>query len=331
MSTVKIQSLTEQQTRKLPEYRDKWVKIGRGTGVADRPRAEIDIGDAYRAAGFDPPTVFVWTLSPLQGAIAAALIKKGTEGEEIVGGILPSALPKILEEAAWTKSLEDVRKDFGGDLASEVHNQAFRCGYGSHDASWLSTYDVLKDVGVKGAEVLEPLMRLAANIGWWWPFVGLCIVSERPTEIHFDDRGNLHSVTGHAIAYADSFALYAVHGVRVPERVVLGTYSVEDALREQNSEVKRIMIELMGYDRFFGEAGGTIVHRDIDGYDHPRELISVPMVEAAAGHIMAVHVICPTTGRHYFLGVPASVKTCQEAVASTFGKGPTEYAPEVES
>jgi len=53
-----------------------------------------------------------------------------------------------------------------------------RCGL--HDASWLVSYDFFHCARlIDGTECREPLMRLARVAGWWWPFKGACIITER--------------------------------------------------------------------------------------------------------------------------------------------------------
>ena len=102
-------------------------------------------------------------------------------------------------------------------------------------------------------------------------------------------------------------------------------------LAEQNAELRRMLIEIMGADRFFAHLNATQIHSDIDGCGNPRALLRFKLTDAAAGYLQAVRVVCPTTGRVYHLGVPPAVKTCQEAVASTFNMRFKEYAPERES
>ena len=104
-----------------------------------------------------------------------------------------------------------------------------------------------------------------------------------------------------------------------------GTLTAAHALREENAELKRIMIEYLGPDRFFRDSNAVVVHQDIDGIGNQRRLLRIPLVEAEAGYLQAVHVVCPTTGHNYYLGVQPDVKTCQEAVASTFGLKASEY------
>ena len=102
-------------------------------------------------------------------------------------------------------------------------------------------------------------------------------------------------------------------------------------LAEPNQELRRIMIEAMGADNFFRQLNPVIVHEEIDGLGHPRTVLRIKMPDTKAGYVQAVRVVCPTTGRVYHLGVSPQAKTCQEAVAETFGIKPGEYHPDRES
>ena len=105
----------------------------------------------------------------------------------------------------------------------------------------------------------------------------------------------------------------------------------EWVLAESNAEVKRKLIEAMGADRLFSQVKAVVAHQDIDGCNNPRQLVRFQLADTETGYLQAVRVVCPTTGRVYYLGVPPTVKTCQEAVASTFGIKPDEYHPDRES
>ncbi|WP_432011251.1 DUF6924 domain-containing protein [Streptomyces cucumeris] len=58
----------------LEGVRDHWLEHGFATGPADRGEAEAGVADAYRAAGLEPPTTFIWLDSPMAGAIGAWLL-----------------------------------------------------------------------------------------------------------------------------------------------------------------------------------------------------------------------------------------------------------------
>ena len=113
--------------------------------------------------------------------------------------------------------------------------------------------------------------------------------------------------------------------------VRLAPLTAAQALSLDNAELRRVAIEAMGPDRFFSEARAKTIHEDTDGIGNRRRLLRVSVSGARRGYLQAVEVTCPTTGHVYHLGVPQNVRTCQEAVASTFGLKADEYRPVRES
>ncbi len=106
---------------------------------------------------------------------------------------------------------------------------------------------------------------------------------------------------------------------------------VQFVLQMPNAEKRRAWIEALGAEAFFKQLNSIIVYSDIDGCGNQRQLLRVPLEDTEARFVQAVKVVCPTTKRVYYLGVPPDVKTCQEAVASTFGLKPEQYRPDRES
>ena len=113
--------------------------------------------------------------------------------------------------------------------------------------------------------------------------------------------------------------------------VRLAPLTAAQALSLDNAELRRVAIEALGPDRFFSELEPAVVHEDIDGIGNRRRLLRVRVPGAVKGYLQAVEVTCPTTGHVYHLGVQQNVRTCQEAVASTFGLKADEYRPVRES
>jgi hypothetical protein len=68
---TRYETLTPEQTAALARYRARWAAIRRSTAAADRGAAEEGVRLAYRAAGFEPPSRFVWCESPVALSIAA--------------------------------------------------------------------------------------------------------------------------------------------------------------------------------------------------------------------------------------------------------------------
>jgi len=102
-----------------------------------------------------------------------------------------------------------------------------------------------------------------------------------------------------------------------------------DALAEGNAEVRRVMIERIGFERFLQESNARVLHEDTDP-GGPRQLLQVDLDSDEP--LLCVSVRCPSTGRHYLIRVPPTMRTCHQAVAWTAGfDNPDDYAPVVET
>ncbi len=107
------------------------------------------------------------------------------------------------------------------------------------------------------------------------------------------------------------------------------TLQVADILNEQNAELRRVMIERIGFERFLGDANATVLDRDKDA-GGPRELLRVKL--EGDEDLVCVSVRCPSTARHYLIRVPPTVTTCRQAVAWTAGfDNPDDYNPVAET
>jgi hypothetical protein len=187
-----------------------------------------------------------------------------------------------------------------------------------------------------------------------------CIVSDRPILVAKDDQNRPHRDDGPFLAWRDGWALYAIHGVRVPAHVVEApqTITVAEIEAEQNAEVRRVMIERYGAARFLLESGakqvsrtkyGVLYRKEVEG-DEPivmvRLLNSTPepdgqLTSEQARKEFGARIFDRTAARAgaredarwkaYMLRVPPTIEDATEAVAWLSGKTAATYAPIVET
>ena len=307
--TKMITELTEAQIATFPHYREKWIRIGTSTKECNVPEAKKYIALAYEAAELPPPEFFIGPVNdPIQGAIACNVLKDFLERE--VEFDSPEALNEMvmaeLDNPKYAKEL-DISNQLSG-------NQEY----------WFSYADFfLNETEVTGIEKIRPLLELSEHIGWWTALQNVAILQHPPLEIHFDEENRTHNTEGPAIKFRGDNSkanVYIVHGIRVDKKIVDRDYTVEDIDKEMNAEIRRIMIDLYGAERYIMDSGITPVHSDEFGDLYQKE---VPDDET----IMIVKVVNSTqepdgTFKDYWIRVDpkayGGVKTARAAIASTW-------------
>lgn len=291
---MRIEKLTPAQIERIPEFRDRWRTRSLATGPCDRAAMETAVDEVYRWAGLPSTPLKIWLDSPLAGTLVAKLLTArdadpvGTlitdqityqamhqvrtlvtdQVADEVRALITDQITYPVTDQVWPlvadQVVDEVRTlivdQAGGTLDGTPLVQ--QGGYGHYDAGWLAFYDFFGDVcGLPVAEKIRGLLLLA-GAGWWWPFSGACIITERPSEVHCDDAGRLHNSTGAALLYPDRWGVYAVHGVRVPADVIEHPESITAARiqAESDAEVRRVMIERYG----------SVPPRCVEGYIQAR-------------------------------------------------------------
>lgn len=96
-----------------------------------------------------------------------------------------------------------------------------------------------------------------------------CMVTDRPTILKMDNRNRPHSEDTPSHKWSDGWALYYIHGIAVTEQIVMRpeTLTFEQISKEENAEIRRIMMERYGFERFLRESDATLL--DECGEDHP--------------------------------------------------------------
>lgn len=204
--------------------------------------------------------------------------------------------------------------------------------YWDWDLSWIVT-TAFGARQLKNEQVLQwsvPLYRAFVSGTWFlfWTKKTLFWVA-KPT-LHFEPfQGAFQNRRLHNPEYAaiesDIENLYYWHGVNVPAFVVTKPewITVEHIEKEENAEVRRIMIERFGQEKYLLTSNAKEIHRDDYGTLYRKEL---PNDEP----IVMVKVINSTpepdgSFKDYFLRVPPQFTRARDAVAWTFDLPSDEY------
>lgn len=276
MAKKVITELTPAQEAEIPVWRERWVKHALCTEPANRPEAERAIIRIYEIHGFKKPE-FRWFLSP---------------GDAI----------------------EAIAKESGRELTTSQGEE----WWGQHEAYWCCYYTYCRDVlGVEypkdANEQLDLWSAIAKSCNWWWPYEGVCFVVDRPEVLSFDDQENPHKEDGPFLKFRNGESYYAIHGVQIFQPLIVEhpeQITVQMVDEEADLEVKRIMIERMGYKKYLHESGAKLV--DMDGGLGLEGSACRSLMEDKHGFKFLVGTD-GSTARVYIMNVPREAKTCVEA------------------
>ena len=136
-------------------------------------------------------------------------------------------------------------------IAQTYHNNSLVSELSACDGSWVDFC-----IGVLNLEYDRPLYSafksLTENCGWIYPFEKMCFVCDRPRQIHFDAENLLHAEATPAVEFSDKFSVYCYRGVRIPQKygqVPVQSWQASWLLTENNAEVRRVLIQAIGYRR----------------------------------------------------------------------------------
>jgi hypothetical protein len=116
-------------------------------------------------------------------------------------------------------------------------------------------------------------------------------------------------------------------GVAIDRRIAFQpeTITAQEVLSTPNVELRRVLMERMGYDRFMEQSKAKELDSDKDA-GGKRRLLKVKI--EGDEPLVCLAVRCPSTGREYMLRVPPTMRTCRKAAAWLAGfDDPDAYRP----
>ena len=289
----KVERLTQEQEAMLPVIRDKWLKIGLSCEPCDFERAKAGAIMAYKAAGLEPPKLFLVADSPVSGAIMATMLK-GQEAQ--VGDQVRAQVRAQVEAQVWAQVGDQVRAQVGAQV------------YGAHDANWLGFYNFFSETDTCDTSKLNGLWEIAQSCGWWHPMQGAVIFQHRHDAVHLID-GQLHNDLGPSVHYRDGLSVWSIRGVRVDEQIVMKpeTQTIKQINGESNAEIKRIRIERYGWENYLRKTDARVLEERQNDIEATVESLM------QAGDMRVLVGACPSTGRVYAMEVDPSCDNCDAA------------------
>lgn len=335
-----ITKLTKEQESKLTEYRDKWIKIGLSTEPTNQTRALTNVKAYYEAGGLVAPEVIVFAKSPYTAMILANILsskdfwvsvnvnltkpttnvvkfsKKDEKIQSIFNSIKPDLQKAVNQVVGKELNIDGVMKDA---IKASLNKWNGNYARGNLWPAWISFYDYFHQVlNIKGTEKIKPTADLALDCGWIFPYSTFCVLTEKPTEIHMNTRGQLHNEHGMSIKWADGFGIYSLSGVTVPSWVIETKKDEIDSKKvlALPTEQRFATMRFFGLSRFLG----VLNAKELDRQDE-YVLYSLTVEGTKIGPYLFMK--CPSSGREFLEGVGSpekheafdtTITTCEKAL-----------------
>ena len=286
-----IEKLTQEQEEQIPLQIEKWIQAAH-TPI-DRKLAEKAVTQLYERINEPAPRV-IFAQSPLQAVLMTFVCRK-IEQEPI-----KLKLWDQLRDQLW----DQLRDQLGGQL-NKINNDWYM------PLGWIETYagwiEFGKMIGAKlNQEHYDLFLLCAGNLPFLIPYKGICFVSDKPTEIHWNNK-RLHRDGGASLKFADGYSMYNLNGVRMEEWMTLKLAEEIDPaeiLKVENVEQRRELIRKVGMERFLQKAPHKVLDKQGDYALLSLELspeikaarflkMKNPSVEGVF-HVEGVHPTCDT-------------------------------------
>lgn len=312
----KITETSKEMRDSFSEIRSKWIGAAVNCTPIDKECARRVVNKIYKKCR-RPSPLLIKLPNPLFTNIAASILESKKKYEDIIGN-------KKSEEEITKKLLlllEDIDiSNYGIKIDKNVYVYWY--------FDWFAY-----------AEVFAPYLPFCGAIDYEsyknchivLPTETICFISENPISIKRDERKRLHCENGPALSYSGGFDLYRWHGLRVPKEAILNRNSItrEMILKEDNVEVRRSLVEMIGGERLV-----KLFQFECVSNDHVGKLWRGRL---PTGEEIAMTELINSTPepdgsfKTYWEGAHPKAKTCHDAVARAFGETVETYKPELET
>lgn len=252
-----ISKLTKEQEEMMPQWVEKWIRIGLKTGKTDWKTFDRYMPVCYKKAGLKYPKRIVRVSSPLVGALASSIAGKILNSDAVVGAVRDAV------SGAVGGAVDDAKLSWHNWLGGQ-----FWVGwYWYISPSVVSFFtDVCKlKLNKDITERAEAYRKICESVNYIWANKDFVMVCARPKKINRDNEGMLHSEAGKSIEYPDGWGLYNIHGVRFGEALYWGiikkTIKPRDVFKIKNTEQRAIAVNMTIDDRAVKELGAIEIDK----------------------------------------------------------------------
>ena len=310
-----IKELTEEQKARMPEWVDKWVKIGLQTGETDWDTFDENIKLAYEKAKVPFPTRVVRVSSPFIGALASSIAhevwnKRNKEKSSVRDSVGDSVRDSVFMKKCLNE-FRKLQKEYGVKASWNYWlGGQFWVGYWWGSPSYVSFFtevcglELEKDIQER-ASIYDKLCR---SVNYIWCNKHYVMVCARPIRIARNENGQLHSDQMKAIEYEDSWGLYALDGVVLSEdlwkKIISQTMTFKEIMAIEISDQRTVALKYN--PQAIIKENAVLVHKD----DRNNELYMIENQQLNKDldfpKIWFLKMLCPT-GRTFIEGCDPNI------------------------
>jgi len=212
-----------------------------------------------------------------------------------------------------------------GDLSDRI-NCIFRDNLylSIHSDPYLSFTDFcISELKYKIDPLGKAYLELRENCEDIFGLPKVCLIGDRPRKLSFNSQNQLHSEGSPAIEYSDGFSIYAYRGVLLPEKygkIHPTKWQSESLLSETNAELKRVLIQGIGYDKICQDLQAVVINTWRE-----YELLKIDLdIDSEAVYLLKM--TCPSTDKIHALRVPPHFNSARDAIRwVNWGIDPEEF------
>jgi hypothetical protein len=273
----KITTVTDEQIAFAASYREKWQSVAVSTEPINQKDCTEIIKHLYQRLHAKEPEILFFK-SPSEALKSKGefiknsrdLYQRFCQIEHFIENEIHKNLnfsPSVWDSLNELRNIEDIGQSIGTNYS--IMNQLktnFKKFSQSVCYSWIrpsenisnstcqndyliSTLNLIERDKIKS--LWELMKKLDEQMGWYNLLPNVCIVSDRPCILKFDNQNKIHMDGAPAIEFSDGFSIFAFHGTILPKKygqIPSNQWNPLWLLEKTSDEMRRTLINGMGFE-----------------------------------------------------------------------------------
>ena len=245
-----------------------------------------------------------------------------------LGSQLDSQLHRQLGSQLHRQLDSQLGSQLYSQLDSQLHRQLdsieldFYSGYywtqcGNIMSGYCALYDYIDSELIKlkkGRKIWNLYKNICSELHYFYIFNDFVFCSEKPIELHYNSKDQLHNEFGSSVRYNDGYSLYNLNGVIVSKEIVVTSADKLDpklVITETNAEVRKEIVKKIGIQNVITKLGYKTLEIGKDYVGNRCELILLDLQDGRQRPYL--NMINPSTGEFHIEGVHPRCDTLEKA------------------